>query len=231
VGGCWAWGRTVRERRAYAARNAEQATALAVGEERLRIARELHDLVGHNVSMIAVRATVADHIADDRPQEMREALRIIASTSRDSLAELRRALAVLRIEAALAPSPTLGDLGRLADTARSAGLTVDLDVRGSGDKVPDDVGMAVFRLVQESITNVLKHAGATSCRIDVDIGAEAIRVAVTDDGSGGAGIGGRAPGQGLIGMGERIAMFDGDLAAGPKPDGGWAVEATLRYTS
>ena len=231
VGACWALGRTARERRAYAARSAEQATALAVGEERLRIARELHDLVGHNVSMIAVRATIADHIADERPQEMREALRIIASTSRDSLAELRRALAALRIEGALTPSPRLGDLDKLADTARSAGLTVDLDVRGSDDKVPEGLGLAVFRMVQESITNVLKHAGATSCRIDVDIGPETVRVTVTDDGSGDPGPGVGAPGQGLIGMNERAAMFDGDVAAGPRPGGGWSVEATLRYAS
>ena len=241
AGACWALGRALRERRAHAVRSAAQVTALAVGRERLRIARELHDLVGHKMSLIAVRATVADHIGDDRPQEMREALRVIATTSRESLAELRQALAALRTEAVTTPAPNLADLGTLAAAARSAGLTVDLGVRGN-DKVPDSLGLAVFRLVQESVTNVLKHARATSCRIDVDVGPEEVRVEVADDGSGFGPDGrtasrvaedasGAAEGQGLIGMRERAAMFGGELVAGPRPEGGWLVTTTLRYGS
>jgi signal transduction histidine kinase len=168
LGACWAIGRTIRERRAHAARSATQATELALGEERLRIARDLHDIVAHNMSLIAVRANVADHIADVQPQEMRESLRLIAATSRETLIELRQALGVLRAEAVVVPTPGLADLGALATSARSAGLDVDLEVHGD-QAVPEGVGVAVFRVVQEALTNVLEHARASACRVDVAI--------------------------------------------------------------
>ena len=251
IGACWTVGRTVRERRAFAARSAEQATALAVGQERLRIARELHDIVAHSMSVIAVKATIADHVADAYPQETREALRVIASTSRDALGELRSALGALRTEAVMAPAPGLADLDELAAAGRSAGLAVDLEVRGGRD-LPDGVSLAVFRIVQEALTNVVRHANATDCRIDVEVGPDDnVRITVADNGSatgsrvttdaekrelGEPGLGlpeqastgqGRT-GQGLIGMRERVALFGGDLTAGPGPGGGWIVEATLR---
>lgn len=219
LGACWTTGRTIRERRAYAARSAAQATELALGEERLRIARDLHDIVAHNMSVIAVRATVADHIADAQPQQMRESLRDIAVTSREALAELRRALGALRAEAIVVPTPGLSDLDGVVAAARSTGLVVELEVRGDRD-VPEGVGVAVFRLVQEALTNVLKHARATRCRIQVDLTPGEVWLEVTDDGIGALGEGrattddGRA-GQGLIGMRERAAMFGGDLKAGP----------------
>ena len=226
IGACWTVGLTVRERRAYAARSAAQATELALGQERLRIARDLHDIVAHNMSVIAVRATVADHIADDQPQEMRESLRVIAATSREALVELRRALGTLRAEAVVAPTPGLADLGGLVESARSAKLAVELEVRGD-PSVPEGVGVAVFRMVQEALTNVIKHAQATKCRIDIDIGPGELRLEVTDDGS--AGPRENRHGQGLIGMRERAALFGGDLVAGPAPAGGWLVATTLRY--
>jgi signal transduction histidine kinase len=228
IGACWTAGLAVRERRAYAARSAAQATELALGQERLRIARDLHDIVAHNMSVIAVRATVADHIADDQPQEMRESLRIIAATSREALVELRRALGALRAEALVTPTPGLADLGGLVESARSAKLGVELEVRGD-HAVPEGVGVAVFRMVQEALTNVIKHARATMCRVDIDIEPGELRLEVTDDGSSGPKD--NEHGQGLIGMRERAALFGGDLVAGPAPAGGWMVAATLRYAS
>ncbi|GAA0551238.1 histidine kinase [Paractinoplanes ferrugineus] len=226
LGACWAVGRTVRERRAYAARAARQATELALGEERLRIARDLHDIVAHSMSVIAVRATVADHVADANPQQMRESLQVIAATSREALAELRRALAALRTEAVVTPAPGLADLGGLIGAARTAGLAVDLDVRGD-EVLPDGLELAVFRLVQEALTNVLKHAHATACRVQIDIGPDEVRVEVSDDGTAAPRASGIA-GQGLVGMRERAALFGGELAAEPRAQGGWLVAATLR---
>ena len=228
LGACWTIGRAIRERRAYASRSAEQATELALGEERLRIARDLHDIVTHNMSVIAVRATVADHIADDHPEEMRESLQVIATTSRETLTELRRVLGVLRAEAVVVPTPGLADIGELVGSARSAGLTVELEMRGLA-AVPEGVGVAVFRVVQEALTNVLKHARATTCRVDIDIGPGELRLEVADDGSGKSE--GSVMGQGLIGMRERAALFGGDFAAGPGPSGGWVVATTLRYAT
>jgi signal transduction histidine kinase len=237
IGASWAIGRTIRERRVFAARAAEQATELAVGEERLRIAREIHDIVAHAMSMIAVKATIADHLADTRPQEMREALRVIAATSRDALGEMRRALGVLRTEGTLAPTPGLSSLDELVGAARSAGVAADLTIRGK-DNLPEDVALTVFRLVQEALTNVMKHSRATACRVDVEIGQDMLHLEVTDNGPPGtqdvaggrdAGVAKQAGGQGLIGMRERAARLGGELTAGPAPGGGWAVATTLRW--
>jgi signal transduction histidine kinase len=245
---CWAIGRMVRERRAYAIRSTEQATARAVDEERLRIAREIHDIVAHSMSLIAVKATIADHVADERPQEMREALRVIASTSRDALGDLRLALGALRVEPAYAPTPGMAQLAGLADAAKSAGVAVDLRIVGDIE-LPDGVAQAVFRIVQEALTNVVKHAGATHCRVEVDIGPEEVRIEAIDDGRSSDGrLSETRPseagpfeaqssesgppevsGQGLIGMRERVALFGGRFAAGPRQPRGWLVSATLRY--
>ncbi|MFI5888664.1 histidine kinase [Actinoplanes sp. NPDC051513] len=200
LGICWTLGRAIRERRAYAAQSATQATELALRAERLRIARDLHDIVAHNMSVIVVRATVADHIAEVRPEELRESLRLIATTSRETLAQLRGAVGALRAEAVVAPTPGLADLGELVAAARSAGLAVDLEVRGDR-AVPESVGVAVFRLVQEAVTNVLKHARATTCRIEVDLAPGEVRLKVTDNGKG---VGPAADGSG--GAGAATAM-------------------------
>jgi signal transduction histidine kinase len=226
LGSCWALGWTVRERRAYAAQLSRQATSRAVDEERLRIAREMHDIVAHSMSLIAVKATVANHVADERPQEVRDALRVIEATSRTALTELRRTLGALRTgpDPDLAPAPGVADLPTLVDAATAAGLEVHLDVRGVTD-LPEGLGLAVFRIVQEALTNVVKHAEATHCRVTVAGEPGAMVIEVVDDGRGGTEVGGR--GQGLIGMRERVALYGGEVRAGPEPGGGWAVRARL----
>lgn len=226
LGSCWLVGWTLRERRAYAARAAVQATAQAVIDERLRIAREIHDIVGHSLSVIAVKAAVGSHVAEQRPEEATAALRMIATTSRGALTELRRAVTALRTEADFAPVPTLADLRRLADRAGEAGVAVRLDVRGDC-AVPDGIALAAVRIVQESLTNVVKHVGPTTCRVDVVGVPGELQVEVTNDG-----VPARAPagdGAGLTGMRERVALHRGSLAAGPREQGGFAVRATLPY--
>jgi signal transduction histidine kinase len=226
LGACWAVGQTLRERRATAARAASQATAQAVTEERLRIAREIHDIVGHSLSLIAVKATVGRHVAAQRPEEAVAALDVITSASRGALAELRRAVGALRTEADFAPAPGLAELRSLADRAVEAGVAVRLDVRGECD-VPEGVALTAFRIVQESLTNVVKHAGPTTCRVDVVRAPGELRVEVTNDGAPA-----RPPTVGSVGvsgMRERVALHHGTLTAGPRDQGGFTVLATLPY--
>jgi signal transduction histidine kinase len=236
LGACWLLGWTLRERRAHAARVAEQATTQAVTEERLRIAREIHDIIGHSLTVIAVKSAIGSHVAAERPAEAGAALEVIAATSRSALTELRRAVGALRTEPDFAPAPTLSDLRQLADRAVEAGVAVRLDVRGDCD-VPDGVALAAVRIVQESLTNVVKHAGPTSCRIDVVGTPGQLRVEVTDDGAPGRrpthdAAPSRRPahdGTGLTGMRERVALHAGVLTAGPQDHGGFQVLATLPY--
>ncbi|GAA3339000.1 hypothetical protein GCM10020358_21140 [Amorphoplanes nipponensis] len=226
LGACWLLGWTLRERRANAAGAAALATARAVTEERLRIAREIHDIVGHSLTVIAVKSAIGSHVAAQRPAEAAAALDVIAATSRSALAELRRAVDALRAEPDFAPAPTLADLRQLADRAAAAGVPVELDVRGDCD-VPDGVALAAVRIVQESLTNVVKHAGPARCRVDVVGCPGELRVEVTDDGSAG-----RRPapdGAGLTGMRERVALHAGALTVGPREAGGFRVLATLPY--
>ncbi|GAA3433144.1 sensor histidine kinase [Kutzneria kofuensis] len=209
LGGAWAIGRAVRRSRCYAERLAEQA----VMAERLRIARELHDVVAHSLGVIAVKAGVANHLPESAP----DALRVIESTSREALAEMRRMLGVLRAEEPLSPAPGLTQLPQLAAVAREMGVETNVDVRGG--PLPEGVDLAVYRIVQEALTNVVKHAAPTSCRVLVDVTDTEVRVDVTNQGRH----------SGLRGMRERVAMFDGALTAGPRPGGGFAVSARLPY--
>ncbi|WP_326946216.1 sensor histidine kinase [Amycolatopsis sp. NBC_01307] len=218
----YAFGLTVRARREHAVTERDQA----VSAERLRIAREMHDVVAHSMSLIAVKAAVGNHVALDQPGEAREALRVIEETSREALAELRRMLGVLRDGTgvpALAPAPTLDDLRALAERAQQAGPAVDLVVDGL-DELPNGVGQSVYRIVQEALTNVVKHAGATTCRIRVTGEDGEVRIEVRDDGRGGS----AEPGHGLIGMRERVAVYGGEFSAGPG-ERGFRVFARLPY--
>jgi signal transduction histidine kinase len=229
--GSWELGRAVRQRRAYAVRAAEHLAQRAVAEERLRIARELHDVVTHSMGLIAVKAGVANHVVSTRPEEAHEALRVIESTSRDALTDMRRMLGVLRsdiegerLPAAFGPVP---GPGALAELAKRAGA--ELSVRGV-ERLPDAVGLAVHRIVQEALTNVAKHAPpGTRCRVLVESDGRAVRVNVSDDGRRRTDAPHGHEGHGIVGMRERVHMFGGTFAAGPLEGGGFAVTATLPY--
>ncbi|GIJ73556.1 sensor histidine kinase [Virgisporangium ochraceum] len=230
VVGAWMLGTAVRERRAYAARAADGLAERAVMRERLRIARELHDVVAHSIGVIAVKAAVANHVVASRPEEAGDALRVIETASRGALTELRQLLGVLRAgtqpDDQLAPTPGVADLARLAAQAEQAGLRVTTRLDGV-DGLPEVLGLTVYRIVQEALTNAVRHAAPAGCRVTVAAVDGALTVEVVDDG-GGAG-GGGADGYGLLGMRERVAVHGGTLAAGPRPGGGFRVAARLPY--
>ncbi|TDB75733.1 sensor histidine kinase [Micromonospora sp. KC723] len=228
TGMAWLLGRAARERRTYAAQTAEQLTHRAVSDERLRIAREMHDIVSHSMSLIAVKAAVGNHVAETSPAEAREALRVIETTSRGALAELRRTLGVLRDDPSYAPTPGLRDLATLADQAAAGGVDVEMTVTGDDD-LPAGVGLSVFRIVQEALTNVVRHAAPARCRVTVTVESGEVRIEVTDDGRRGSRA--RSGGHGLIGMRERVGMYRGELSAGPCPEGGFRVAGRLPYAT
>lgn len=227
-------GWTMQARRLqYDALEREQAEASrrAAADERLRIAQELHDVVAHSLGVIAVQAGVGMHVFDTDPAEARQALEHISRTSRASLAEIRRLLGLVRsgeASASYAPTPGLSDLPRLADEVAGAGLPVDLEVENRPDNVPPGVELAAYRIVQEALTNSLRHARAHLATVRLDVGDGRVRVVVSDDGSGGNGSG-RPGGHGLVGMRERVAVYGGVLDVGPAPDGGFRVVATIPY--
>jgi signal transduction histidine kinase len=222
VGAAWSIGRAMRSRAEYYERNA-RAT---VQEERLRIARELHDVVAHSMSVIAVQAGVGHFVIRDHPEEAEKALAVIETTSRESLNEMRRLLDMLREERPgdLLPAPGLADLPELADQTRRAGLDVELAIDGQPCEIPAGENLAAFRVVQEALTNVLKHSGASRCRVFVRYDADGMAIRVTDEGTGP--YDGEA-GHGLAGMRERVAMYGGTFQAGPRPETGFGVEAWL----
>jgi signal transduction histidine kinase len=224
-----------RERREHAVALRAQEVAEAVTAERLRIARELHDMVAHSIGIIAIQAGVGSRVIRTQPAEAGEALRAIEATSRETLSGLRRTLVSLRQadlgttaseQPPLAPSPGLADVERLA--AATAGAGVHVDVRCSGDQrpVPADIDLSAYRIVQEALTNVVRHAGTGHCRVAIDYGDEELSVEVVDDGRG-ATENGPAHGFGIIGMRERVGLLGGRLSAGPRPEGGFRVAARL----
>jgi len=286
---CWIAGYSMRQRRLYAQMLQEQATSSAVAEERLRIARELHDVVAHSMSVIAVQAGYGQYVIDSSPADARDALGAIQATSRDALEEMRRMLGVLRqqdaapasavtappavpgtaipaavpaaaaaaLEAAedapgapaaargptgmsapLAPAPGLARLGRLIERTNGAGVQVSLECSGQVRAVPAGVDLSAYRIIQEALTNVVKHAGGGAhCVVSLDYGEEALHIRVTDDGGGslvlspasprGLGVPVAGTGHGIIGMRERANLCGGDFTAGALPGGGFEVNATL----
>jgi signal transduction histidine kinase len=236
----WAAGRAVRAGRAYAAGLREQAERRAqatvdqarrtVAEERLRIARELHDVVAHSMSVVAVQAGVGRYVIDTDPAEAASALAAIETTSRTALREMRQLLGILRDgePGEMLASPSLDDLPELA---RRTGLQVDVAVRGTPRQLPAGMDLTAFRIVQEALTNVVKHSGTGRGRVEVTYSADAVTVEVTDEGAGGAAPGnpggGNGRGQGLTGMRERVALYGGDFSAGPRPERGYRVHARL----
>ncbi|MGW6685536.1 sensor histidine kinase [Streptomyces sp. NPDC054961] len=228
-------GLLARERREHAVALRSHEVAEAVVAERLRIARELHDMVAHSIGIIAIQAGAASQVIATRPAEAGEALRAIEATSRETLSGLRRTLVALRQadpaaadpgRAALAPSPGLEDIDRLAAATGDAGVRVDVRRSGQERALPAEIGLSAFRIVQEALTNVVRHAGTGRCRVLIDYGDEELSVEIVDDGRGSAGSG-PAHGFGLVGMRERVALLSGDLSAGPRPEGGFRVAARL----
>jgi signal transduction histidine kinase len=221
-----------RERAARAEREREQRARDAVAEERARIARELHDVVGHSVSVMTVQASGVRRLLRPDQQREREALLVVEQTGREALAEMRRMVGVLRRpeEApALAPQPSLEHIDRLIEHARDAGLRVALRVEGDVVQLPVGVDLTAYRLVQEGLTNALKHADATSADVVVRYSDGHIEVVVSDDGRGAGG--GDGGGHGLVGMRERVSVYGGELDAGPRPEGGYRLRARLPLAS
>jgi signal transduction histidine kinase len=248
----WAIGVAMRNRRAAtearvreADKRAEaerQSAARVLAEERLRIAQELHDVVAHSMSVIAVQAGVGAHVLDERPEQARAALEAISTTSRGTLTEMRRLLGVLRDSGGArshAPAPGLADLPRLVDDVRAVGVPATLHVEGTADSVHPGIELSAYRVVQEALTNVLKHAGKPT-RVDVTVRHRPglLAVEVSDDGrglaarssnGGAAGAPAEGSGHGLVGMRERVELWGGELSVGPAPGGGYRVTARLPY--
>jgi signal transduction histidine kinase len=222
-----------RERALQAESEREERARAAVAEERARIARELHDVVGHSVSVMTVQASGVRRLLRPDQQREREALLVVERTGREALAEMRRMVGVLRRPEegpALAPQPSLEHVGRLVEQAREAGLPVELRVEGEVVQLPVGVDLTAYRLVQEGLTNALKHARATRAEVVVNYSDGHVEVVVSDDGRG-AGDGDEGSGHGLVGMRERVSVYGGELDAGPRPEGGYRLRAKLPLAS
>jgi signal transduction histidine kinase len=218
-----------RERRAQLAeRERDVAAREAVVEERARIARELHDAIAHNVSMMVVQAGAERRVIDQERGSTREVLETIERIGRDALTEMRRLVGMLRSDSAdeLAPQPGLSDLPTLVAQVREAGLPVELEREGEPRELPVGIELSAYRIVQEALTNALKHAGEARATVRVRYGADSLELEIVDDGPGG-----HAPvasgGHGLAGMRERVALYGGRLDAGRRPSGGFVVRVLL----
>lgn len=226
----WIVGRIAGVRLA-AAVSARERAQRAVAEERARIARELHDVVAHAVGVMVVQAGAAEQILENDPPAAREALARIRRTGKDALVDLRRMLGLLRADdqgaASVEPQPGLRDLEPLAERLRHAGLPVELSIEGEERPVPAGVALAAYRVVQEGLTNVLKHTTDARAQVTLVYGSEALELSVTNDGrptTNGAGTG-----HGLIGLRERVSLYGGELEAAPLDGGGFRVCARLPY--
>jgi signal transduction histidine kinase len=223
--GAWALGEAARNRRVAI----EEEALRAAGEEKAHIARELHDVIAHSVSVIVVQAAAADDVFDERPDQARQALRSIERSGREAMAELRRLLGAVRPDGdarlAAGPQPGLDRVEELAEPLREAGLGVDVRREGEPAPLPAGVDLSAYRIVQEALTNTLRHADASRAEVTLRFRTDEVELEVLDDGaaSGGAG----ASGQGLTGMRERALLLGGTLEAGPLPRGGYRVHARL----
>ena len=239
-------GIAVRDRRAYLAalldraetaeRTRDEEARRRVGEERLRIARDVHDVVAHAMVAINVQAGVGAHLLDRDPEQARRTLRDIEKVSGEALSDLRSTLGMLRENAAdgdaapVRPAQGLSELDELGESLRTAGIEVDLDVDPATATLPSSVTSTGYRIVQEALTNVVRHAGGSRAQVRVTRGADAVVIEVDDDGGDGRGEASSAPpgaGQGVRGMRERAQAAGGTLEAGPLAGGGWRVVATL----
>jgi signal transduction histidine kinase len=235
----------------------EQVATAAVTEERLRIARELHDVVAHSMTVVAVQAGFGEYVFDHEPAQAREALGAIQHVTRDALADMQRLLGVLRQDGTgqpadrgaragrpadgqkpvrqlqLAPAPGLADLDRLVSTTAGAGVRVNVTKTGEHRDIPAMIDQSAFRIVQEALTNVVKHSGASSCRVGVGYEDTGLSVEITDHGAGPAAGRDWSPaarepngtGHGILGMQERVSLCGGEFTAGPLPERGFQVAA------
>ena len=209
-------------------REREQKARLAVAEERVRIARELHDIVAHAISVIVVQAQAGQRVLEGEQASAREALGSIETTGRQALVEMRRLLGIVRKEdhePALAPRPSLAYLDVLAESVREAGLPVELHVEGAPKQLPPGVELSAYRIVQEALTNALKHAGPASAQVFIRYRPDEVELEVTDDGRGR--VDGSEGGHGLVGMRERAALVGGKVECETNGGGGYTVRARL----
>ncbi|MEV4615759.1 sensor histidine kinase [Kitasatospora sp. NPDC049258] len=229
----WFIGHSARESRAHAEELGARVAAEAVVTERLRIARELHDMVAHSIGIVALQAGAASRVFDTQPARARAALGEVEAASRETLSGLRRMLGALRQAesgrtaqpSGLDPLPGLAEVERLAATTTAAGVRVEVRWRGELRPLPPEIDLSAFRIVQESVTNVVRHARADSCRVSIDCRPGELAIEVVDDGRGpGAGAG---TGYGLLGMRERVALLHGEFSAAKRPEGGFRVAARL----
>jgi signal transduction histidine kinase len=247
VGGPWAAGLAIKLRRERETelnaenerlrREQEEQAARAVAEERSRIARELHDVVSHAISVTVLQARGARATLDSDLAAARRALDAIEQTNTAALGDMRRLLAVLRDTEPEgmtiddhSPQPSLAHLERLLTHVRESGVPVEVDVVGSPQDLPPGVDLSAYRIVQEALTNVLKHTAEARARVVLEYADDALTVSVSDDGVPGP-LNGTEPGggHGLIGIQERVAVIGGEVVAGPGPDGGFEIRATLPY--
>lgn len=221
----------VEERARRAEESRESEAHRRVAEERVRIARELHDAVAHQITLASAQATVADHFFDTRPEKARESVRQLVETTGNALDDLRATVGLLRQtgdgSAPTEPAPGLSGLPGLVDSFSRAGLEVAVDQEGTVRALPPGLDLTAYRIIQEALTNVSKHAGTGSARVGLAWTRDRLTITVVDDGSANAGNQERAPGYGLIGMRERAAAVGGQLSAGRRPEGGFLVSTRL----
>ncbi|MEV0286487.1 sensor histidine kinase [Kribbella sp. NPDC050820] len=247
VFGVWATGERRRTRGLYVAqledraaqleRDRDREAKLAVSNERTRIAREIHDVVAHGLSIMIVQADGGLYAADQSPEQAKKALATIGDTGRASLTEMRKMLGLLKQEEQLEldpnqprPQPGVSSLPELIENVREAGLSVDYQVTGAPRDLPSVLGLTAYRIVQEGLTNTLKHAGpGARTSVALDFGREMLTVVVTDDGRGAGVAPSSDPGHGLVGMRQRASISGGTVNAGPKAGGGYEVIARLPY--
>lgn len=215
-------------RAARLARDREEATRAAIADERARIARELHDVLGHSLSVMTIQASAVRRVLTPDQTKERDALLAVEQTGREALTEMRRLVGILRLAedaSELEPQPGLGQVARLVEQAKGLGLAVELRVEGQPMPLPPGVDLTAYRLVQEGLTNVRKHANANHAEVRLRYGDQGLEVEVCDDGKGANAV--NEGGQGLIGMRERVSIYGGQFEAGPLGDGGFRLRARL----